>query len=116
MRPASWGKAWTSKTLAEMLHRFEDRPAGRRLALSVEDDFAAGDIFKLTLQAAGFTPVLLKSGQEAIQYLSAMVPDVVILHLPDIAGVEVLRYVRSVPELASARNRRYGSSTDGSRY
>lgn len=89
-------------TLAEMLRSFKGRPARRRLALIVEDDFAAGDIFELTLEAAGFTPVLLKSGRDAIQYLSAMVPDIIILdlHLPDVGGVEVLHYVRSVPELA----------------
>jgi two-component system phosphate regulon response regulator PhoB len=88
--------------LAEVLHRFEERRPGARFALIVEDDADAGSVFEFTLRAAGFNPRVVSSGNAALSVMASMVPDLIVLdlHLPDVQGIEVLRHIRSSPELA----------------
>jgi len=88
--------------LAETLQRLEERRTGSSLALIVEDDPDAGEIFEFTLKEAGFATSLVKSGEEALKYLRSIVPNLVVLdlHLPDISGTEVLQRMRASDQLA----------------
>jgi CheY-like chemotaxis protein/predicted DNA-binding transcriptional regulator AlpA len=88
--------------LAEVLQQFEEGRPGARFALIVEDDADAGSVFEFTLKAAGFNPRVVHSGKAALSVMASMVPDLIVLdlHLPDVPGMEVLRHVRSDPQLA----------------
>ena len=88
--------------MAELLQKTGQEQSKGRLALIVEDDADAGDIFKFTLETVGFSPVVVGLGNEALSLMKSMVPDVLVLdlHLPDMPGMEVLRHVRADPELA----------------
>ena len=75
------------------------------LALIVEDDHDLADIFAQALQAAGFETQIVRSGDTAVMWLSSTLPDVVVLdlHLPRIAGTEILSQIRADPRLAGTR-------------
>ena len=71
------------------------------VALIIEDDYDLAIIFSEALQAAGFEAEIIRSGDLAMKRLSTIVPDVVILdlHLPEVAGPEILRHIRTDPRL-----------------
>jgi CheY-like chemotaxis protein len=89
--------------LAEILQRLETQCAGKLFALIVEDDPDAGLIFEFTLKAAGFNPMTVRTGQEALAIMASMLPNLVVLdlHLPDVPGTEVLRQIRADRRLAA---------------
>ena len=90
--------------LAEILQQFEAQRGGRRmlLALIVEDDEDAAEIFEFTLKGAGLATSVVRTGGEALTWLGAVIPDVIVLdlHLPNVPGTEVLRRMRGNPQLA----------------
>lgn len=63
----------------------------------VDDDTFVTQLYSTLLQNDGVHVVSINSGKEAISRLSDDRPDLVILdlHMPDINGVEVLRFIRS---------------------
>lgn len=75
------------------------------LALIVEDEFDLSNIFAHALKAAGFETQIARSGDTALTWLSSMVPDIVVLdlHLPRVAGTEILKHIRSDPRMAETR-------------
>jgi len=75
------------------------------LALVVEDQVDVGDVFSMTMKEAGFQTELVHSGDKALVWLAAKVPDVVILdiRLPHVSGVDILRQIRADPRLAKTR-------------
>ena len=75
------------------------------LVFIVEDDKKLSEIFSLTLQAAGCQTEQAADGDTALTRLAEITPDLIILdlHLPNIAGPDVLHYVRSSPHLANTR-------------
>jgi DNA-binding response OmpR family regulator len=72
------------------------------VALIVEDDPEAGELFEIVLGAAGLIPFVVESGSKALSLMAASVPDVVVLdlQLPDVSGVDVLRDIRANPRSA----------------
>lgn len=72
------------------------------LALIIEDDYDASFIFAEALQAAGFKTEIARSGDAALAWLDAAKPDVVVLdlHLPHVAGTDILRQIRADARLA----------------
>ncbi len=72
------------------------------LALIVEDEKDISVIFAKALHAAGFETQVLHSGDDAIEWLSSNTPVVVVLdlHMPRVAGPDVLQYIRNEPRLA----------------
>jgi DNA-binding response OmpR family regulator len=72
------------------------------LALIVEDEKDISVIFAKALHAAGFETEVAHSGDTAITWLSSNTPNVVVLdlHMPRVAGTDVLQYIRSEPQLA----------------
>lgn len=74
----------------------------RKLILFVEDDIPTVEVYKITLERAGFMVEVLTSGQEAMDKIAeidqgeAVKPDLVLLDyiLPDIDGLQVLKEIR----------------------
>ena len=75
------------------------------MVLIVEDDEKLAEIFSLTLQSAGFDTRSAADGAIALAQLADSVPDLVVLdlHLPKVAGAEVLQYIRKDERLAKVR-------------
>lgn len=76
-----------------------------QFALIIEDNKDAAFIFAEALQAAGFETQIIRSGDTASTWLSSTVPDVVVLdlHLPHVAGTDILRQIRADTRLAETR-------------
>jgi DNA-binding response OmpR family regulator len=70
--------------------------------LIVEDDEKLLDVFSLALQAADFETEMARDGAAALAWLAKSVPDVVILdlHLPYVAGPDILRQIRADTRLS----------------
>ena len=70
--------------------------------LVVDDDAASGHVIEQTLLAAGLTPVIAPSGSQALAWLSAHRPAVVLLDLGMLAedGYTVLDCIRQNPQFA----------------
>ena len=71
-------------------------------ALIVEDHLASAEFFATALGESGFTTEIIRDGQDAIDRLSEIVPDMIILdlNLPGVHGAEILKSVRSDERLA----------------
>ena len=72
--------------------------------LIVEDDLFLSSLLKNRLQKDGLRVSLAKDGQEAIQSLKNLKPDLILLDiiLPGKSGFEVLEEMRSNPQLQDA--------------
>ena len=70
-------------------------------ALIVEDDYDLATIFAGSLQEAGAETEIVRSGDRALERLAVVEPDVVLLdlRLPQVAGTEILEYIRADPRL-----------------
>jgi len=77
----------------------------KSFALIVEDDEDLSVIFSEALQAAGFETEVAKAGDTALARLAVTTPEVVVLdlHLPRVAGTDILHQIRADPRLAEAR-------------
>ncbi len=75
------------------------------LALVVEDDPVQAEIFTRAIADAGYQVQHLASGDAALNALQNETPLLVLLdlHLPKIAGMEILRFIRREPRLADTR-------------
>jgi CheY-like chemotaxis protein len=75
------------------------------LVLIVEDDAKLSEIFSLTLQAAGYQTERVMDGAVALARLAEIVPDLVVLdlHLPNVAGPDILRHIRADARLTQLR-------------
>lgn len=69
--------------------------------LLVEDDSFLSSLLKNRLQKEGFDIVLAKDGDEAVNYLRNIKPDLLLLDLilPKKTGFEVMEELRSNPQL-----------------
>ena len=72
------------------------------IALIIEDDEDLSIIFSEALNAAGFQTETIRNGRLAIERLGVVTPEVVSLdmHLPEISGLEILKFIRSEKRLA----------------
>lgn len=70
-------------------------------ALLIEDDRDIAALFRHVLDMAGYRTEIVFEGNQAIERLSAIRPDVVLLdlQLPGISGVEILKHMRSEERL-----------------
>lgn len=71
--------------------------------LNVDDDQSSLEASSLLLEQAGFAVTAVGSGKEALQFVAAERPDLVLLdvNLPDISGIEVCRQIKSNPATAA---------------
>lgn len=65
--------------------------------LIVEDDEDTSEMVCTLLTEAGYSPMAVTRGDEALREITHQMPDLVLLdiHLPDVDGLDVLRTVRS---------------------
>jgi len=77
----------------------------RPLALIIEDNKDEVLIFTKALQVAGFEVEGLRTGEEALERLQEIVPDIVLLdlHLPRITGADILRQIKGAERLATTQ-------------
>jgi CheY-like chemotaxis protein len=73
-----------------------------QLALIIEDEPYASEIFSKALQKAGFETEAILDGGLALTRLAAAVPAVIVLdiNLPSVSGGDILQFVRADPRLA----------------
>ncbi|MFZ0921226.1 MAG: response regulator [Candidatus Dormiibacterota bacterium] len=67
--------------------------------LLIEDDAAAGEMYRLRLAADGYTVVIARDGEEGLRMASDEAPDFIYLdlRLPGLDGFEVLERLRAQP-------------------
>jgi DNA-binding response OmpR family regulator len=72
------------------------------LAVVVEDDPFLSEIYSDTLRSIGLRVETFHDGETAIQQISPLKPDLILLdlHLPKRSGIEIFRHLRSQPETA----------------
>jgi two-component system response regulator AdeR len=75
------------------------------LGLIIEDDDDLSVIFSEALQAAGFKTEIIQSGDQALARWAITTPEVVVLdlHLPRVAGMDILHQIRADARLAKTR-------------
>ncbi len=69
----------------------------KQTALIIEDDYDASTIFATALQVVGFDTEIIPSGEQAVERLKEVTPDLVMLdlHLPRVVGTDILSQIRS---------------------
>ena len=77
----------------------------KTLGFVIEDDEDLAVIFSEALQSAGFAVETINSGDKALARLAVAVPAVVVLdlHLPRVAGIDILHQIRADVRLAQTR-------------
>lgn len=77
--------------------------ASQKTVMIIEDEPDAAEMFAEMMRVNGFRVLKMFSSVPAIPMLTQEKPDVVILDImmPDISGLEVLRYIRREAELSS---------------
>lgn len=75
----------------------------QKTVMIIEDEPEAAELFAEMMRVNGFRVLKMFSSAPAIPLISQEKPDVIILDvmMPDISGLEVLRYMRREPELLS---------------
>ena len=73
------------------------------VALIIEDDESLSTVFSMALQMAGFETEIARSGNVALTRLAEITPELILLdlHLPHVAGQDILRQIRAEERLAS---------------
>ncbi|MDB5349561.1 MAG: domain S-box protein [Planctomycetota bacterium] len=81
------------------------RPATPITILIIDDDTASAHVMTRLLHHAGYTVSTADTGTAALEILSRMTPDLILLDLllPGMSGTEVLRRIRQNPELKSLK-------------
>ena len=74
----------------------------QKTVIIVEDEPDAAEMFAEMMRVSGYRVVKIFSSTPAIDIIKTKNPDVVILDvmMPDISGLEVLRFMRREPKLA----------------
>ena len=74
--------------------------AGQRYVLVVEDDSSVRELYRLTLQKAGFVVVAVEDGLSALHRINAAKPQVVVLDLglPRLSGRDVQQELKAHPD------------------
>ncbi len=75
----------------------------QKTVMIIEDEPEAAELFGEMMRLSGFRVVKMFASAPAIPMISQEKPDVIILDImmPDISGLEILRYMRREPDLAS---------------
>ena len=75
------------------------------LALIIEDDEDLSFIFAEALRTAGFEAEIIRDGQIAMDRLAQSNPAVIVLdlHLPNVAGTDILKRIRDTEHLSKVR-------------
>lgn len=74
----------------------------QKTVMIIEDETDAAELFGEMMRVNGFRVIKMFSSTPALAIIAQEKPDVILLDImmPDISGLEVLRYMRREPELA----------------
>lgn len=74
----------------------------QKTVMIIEDEVDAAELFAEMMRVNGFRVLKMFSSTPAIPMISQEKPDIVILDImmPDVSGLDVLRYMRREPDLA----------------
>jgi DNA-binding response OmpR family regulator len=74
-------------------------------ALIIEDDEDLSFIFAEAMRVAGFEPEIIRDGKLALERLAVVTPAVIVLdlHLPHVAGTDILKQIRDTEHLNKVR-------------
>ena len=74
-------------------------------ALIIEDDVGQSIVFSEALKAGGFETEIIRDGEIATQRLAVTTPEVIVLdlHLPHVAGMNILKQIRADARLDKTR-------------
>lgn len=72
-----------------------------KLILVVEDDFYIRDLYRVALEHSGFRVITTADGEQAMEVLATVRPDLVLLDLmlPRSSGFDVLHFIRAAEHL-----------------
>jgi len=94
------------KTTIGMNYLSPEKIGSGETVLVVDDDEYLGKVIVTTLKQAGFKPIIVHSGVQAISKIDEQLPDIAIveLDLQDVSGLDVYRYLkkksgRSIPTI-----------------
>lgn len=75
----------------------------QRTVMIIEDEADAAELFSEMMRINGFRVIKMFSSAPAIPIISQERPDIILLDvmMPDISGLEVLRYIRREPDLSA---------------
>jgi DNA-binding response OmpR family regulator len=75
----------------------------QKTVMIIEDEPDAAEMFAEMMRVSGFRVLKMFSSAPAIPMITQEKPDLIILDImmPDISGIEVLRYMRREPDLLS---------------
>jgi DNA-binding response OmpR family regulator len=75
----------------------------QKTVMIIEDEAEAAELFSEMMRINGFRVIKMFSSAPAIPIIMQEKPDVILLDvmMPDISGLEVLRYIRREPELST---------------
>ena len=75
----------------------------QKTVMIIEDEADAAELFSEMMRLNGFRVIKMFSSAPAIPIITQEKPDVILLDvmMPDISGLEVLRYIRREPELSA---------------
>jgi DNA-binding response OmpR family regulator len=76
--------------------------ANQKTVMIIEDETDAAELFGEMMRVNGFRVIKMFSSTPAIPMIAQEKPDVILLDImmPDISGLEVLRFMQREPELA----------------
>jgi signal transduction histidine kinase/DNA-binding response OmpR family regulator len=99
-----WRETTATAEASAQEQRSGPQAAGRPLALLIEDNDHAAELIRVQLEPEGFEVVRAASGRQALDWLAAGQPAVIILDilLPDMDGWDLLALLKQ-PQSASAR-------------
>lgn len=77
-------------------------PSTQKTVMIIEDEPDVSELFAEMMRLSGFRVLKSYTGTPAMGLIAQEKPDVIILDImmPDVSGLEVLRYTRREPELA----------------
>lgn len=77
--------------------------SNQKTVMIIEDEADAAELFAEMMRINGFRVIKMFSSAPAIPVISQEKPDLILLDvmMPDISGLEVLRYMRREPELSN---------------
>ena len=75
----------------------------QKTVMIIEDEADAAELFSEMMRINGFRVIKMFSSAPAIPIITQEKPDVILLDvmMPDISGLEVLRYIRREPDLSA---------------
>ncbi|QPC82238.1 response regulator [Phototrophicus methaneseepsis] len=73
-----------------------NQDAPKKFALIIEDNESISMLYRETLEMVGFATQIVHDGQEAIDTLDKLQPDIILLdvNLPHVSGHYILRHIR----------------------